>query len=256
MEGSESSELVTAAPEVRAERTAARTPDALLRVGSVVMALAVGVAALAIGGGLRLWKRLERVEDGVRSRTELVASKVDDLSRINSGLRDEVLALREALATSASEDVLFLKAIVLKPTIEPDLARTVARLVHKYAVRYNKDPNLVLAIIAVESDFKPNAVSRMGAVGLMQVMPHWKKILGIDADLSDPETSIHYGLQVLGFYEQMYKDPEMVLTAYNRGPGPVDSALMKGSSPENGYAAKVLATYERIRRLNTKPSLR
>jgi hypothetical protein len=36
----------------------------------------------------------------------------------------------------------------------------------------------------------------------------------------------------------------------------VDSALMKGASPENGYSAKVLATYERIRRLNTKPSLK
>jgi soluble lytic murein transglycosylase-like protein len=256
MERSESAGLVAAAPGVQADRAAERAPDASRRVGFVVMALAVGVAVLVIGGGLRLWKRLERVEESVRTRAELVASKVDELTRTNSGLREEVVALREGLATAANEDVLFLKAIVLKPTIEPDLARTVAHLVHKYALRYNKDPNLVLAIISVESDFKPNAVSKMGAVGLMQVMPHWKKILGIDEDLSDPETSIRYGLQVLGFYEQMYKDPEMVLTAYNRGPGPVDSALMKGASPENGYSAKVLATYERIRRLNTKPSLK
>jgi hypothetical protein len=42
----------------------------------------------------------------------------------------------------------------------------------------------------------------------------------------------------------------MALTAYNRGPGPVDAALIKGRSPMNGYAPKVMATYERLKRLN------
>jgi soluble lytic murein transglycosylase-like protein len=258
MEQSDSIGLAAAAPEepAMAVERAPRTG----RLGLLALVLAVGVSGLAVGFGVRLWQRLGRMEGAVSARADAVAAKVEEevaaLTRANEGLREEVKGLRSDIATSASEDVLFLKAIVLKPNIDPDLARIVARLVHKYAVRFNKDPNLVLAIIAVESDFNPQAVSRQGATGLMQVMPHWKKVLGFEEDLTDPETSIRYGLQVLGFYEQMYKDPEMVLTAYNRGPGPVDGALMRGASPDNGYSAKVLATYDRIRRLNTKPSLK
>jgi soluble lytic murein transglycosylase-like protein len=88
------------------------------------------------------------------------------------------------------------------------------------------------------------------------VMPHWKRVLGITGDLTDPETNIRAGLQILGFYLEMYQDLEMALTAYNRGPGPVDAALRKGSSPNNGYAPKVLATYERLKALSLPSSTR
>jgi soluble lytic murein transglycosylase-like protein len=89
----------------------------------------------------------------------------------------------------------------------------------------------------------------MGAVGLMQVMPQWAKILGITEPLTDPETSIRFGLQILGFYKAMYKDLETALTAYNRGPGAVDFALMKGQNPHNRYAPRVLKTYEELKTL-------
>jgi soluble lytic murein transglycosylase-like protein len=90
----------------------------------------------------------------------------------------------------------------------------------------------------------------MGAIGLMQVMPQWEKVLGIQGSLKDPEISIKYGLQVLGFYMEMYKDLEMALTAYNRGPGPVDMALMRGRDPKNQYAPRVLKVYERLKKLS------
>jgi soluble lytic murein transglycosylase-like protein len=83
----------------------------------------------------------------------------------------------------------------------------------------------------------------------MQIMPQWKQVLGIREDMTDVETSIRYGLQVLGFYRNMYGDIEMALTAYNRGPGPVDHALNKGVSPHNKYAPRVLATYKELRSL-------
>ena len=84
----------------------------------------------------------------------------------------------------------------------------------------------------------------------MQVMPQWEKVLGIQGSLKDPEVSIKYGMQVLGFYMEMYKDIEMALTAYNRGPGPVDMALMRGKNPKNGYAPQVLKVYERLKSLS------
>ncbi len=218
--------------------------------------LATALTLLLVAAGLRLVQRLEQIESAATARGEALAAQLAELSRANESLRQEVISLRGAVAAGTAEDVLFLKTIILKPNIDLELARTVSRLVRKYAMLFEKDPNLVLALISVESDFNPSAVSKVGAVGLMQVMPHWKKVLNIDSDLSDPETSIRTGLQVLGFYEQMYKDPETVLTAYNRGPGPVDQALMRGASPENGYAAKVLAAYERIRRLATHATMK
>ena len=111
---------------------------------------------------------------------------------------------------------------------------------------------MVLAIMAIESRFDPNSVSNKGALGLMQVMPQWSKVLGIQDDLKDPKTNIKYGMQILGFYQQMYKDLEMALTAYNRGPGPVDMALMRGKDYRNNYAAKVLKKYKMLKSMELK----
>ncbi len=169
-------------------------------------------------------------------------------------LKVEVENLRLYIGSAANEDVLFLKIMILKPKIEQGLARAIAHHVHKYSELYGKDPNLALAIIAIESDFNPKATSSVGAVGLMQVMPQWKKVLGIQGDLDDPEVSIRYGLQVLGFYLEMYKDMEMALTAYNRGPGPVDMALMRGKDSKNGYSARVLEAYQRLKALSVTAS--
>jgi soluble lytic murein transglycosylase-like protein len=85
-------------------------------------------------------------------------------------------------------------------------------------------------------------------------MPQWKRVLGIDEDLEDIETSIKYGLQILGFYREMYKDLDVALTAYNRGPGAVDAALMRGADPKNNYAPTVLERYAYFRALNNPPS--
>jgi hypothetical protein len=50
-------------------------------------------------------------------------------------------------------------------------------------------------------------------------------------------------------YEQLYGNLEIALTVYNRGPTPVDWALIKGKDPDNGYAPKIMETYERLKEL-------
>lgn len=169
-----------------------------------------------------------------------------------TNLKTEVSELRQFIASSSSEDVIFLKITILKPEIDSTLARNIARHVHKLCELYGRDPNLVLAMIATESDFNPKARSSVGAIGLMQVLPQWKKVLGIEGDLSEVETSIKVGMQILGFYSEMYRDLEMALTAYNRGPGPVDWALLKGKDPRNKYAPRVLAVYNRLKKLTVR----
>jgi soluble lytic murein transglycosylase-like protein len=176
-------------------------------------------------------------------------AEIQALQAKSTALEQEVKSLGEVVATSSSEDVIFLKIVITKREIDRKLARQIAENVSKYSRIYGQDPDLVLSIIAVESDFNPKARSSAGAVGLMQIMPQWKQVLGIREDMTDIETSIRYGLQVLGFYRNMYGDIEMALTAYNRGPGPVDHALNKGVSPHNKYAPRVLATYKELRSL-------
>jgi soluble lytic murein transglycosylase-like protein len=217
----------------------------------------VGVLAFAIVGGCAALVFLKARLDGLAATTTVTARqatdltvKVGDLAEQSVAIRAEETELRQYLASSSAEQVIFLKILVLKPEIDLTLARNIARHAHHYAALYKRDPDLVLAIIAEESRFNPNAVSPVGAVGLMQVMPQWEKVLGISGSLKDPEVSIKYGLQVLGFYMEMYKDIEMALTAYNRGPGPVDHALMRGKDPKNGYAPQVLKVYERLKSLS------
>lgn len=165
--------------------------------------------------------------------------------------RDELVALRQVVGSQTAEDVIFLKILILNRKVKPNLAREIAKSVHTNAQLFKRDPDFILAMIFVESNFNPSAVSVMKATGLMQVMPHWTDQLGITENLTDVNTSIRYGLQIFAFYDQMYKDTETALMAYNRGPGRVDSDLMSGRDPtRNGYAKKIMKTYDRLKTMN------
>jgi len=73
--------------------------------------------------------------------------------------------------------------------------------VHIEANKHQLMPELVLAIIEVESHFKTDAVSVAGAQGLMQVMPFWKKEIGRTSDsLFDMQTNLSYGCTILAYY--------------------------------------------------------
>jgi len=80
-------------------------------------------------------------------------------------------------------------------------ARELLQLVHYEARRAGLDPQLVLAVIDVESQFRKYAVSVAGARGLMQVMPFWVKQIGTPShDLFDWRTNVRYGCTILRFY--------------------------------------------------------
>jgi soluble lytic murein transglycosylase-like protein len=221
----------------------------------------VGLHAFAIVAGVLAAYYVKIRLDALSSSSAVISRQAGDIGTRLSELSEQSLAiksegteLRQYMTSSSAEQVIFLKILVLKPDIDLALGRSIAKHAHHYGALYKRDPDLVLAIIAEESRFNPNAVSAVGAVGLMQVMPQWEKVLGISGSLKDPEVSIKYGLEVLGFYMEMYKDIEMALTAYNRGPGPVDMALMRGKDPKNRYAPDVLKVYERLKKLSIPAS--
>jgi len=90
--------------------------------------------------------------------------------------------------------------------LERQVADTNERLailtrVHYEASRAELAPELVLAVIEVESNFDPYAISVAGALGLMQVMPFWREEIGRpDDNLIRVDTNLRYGCTILKFY--------------------------------------------------------
>lgn len=115
---------------------------------------------------------------------------------------------------------------------------TILRHVHREAKRAGLEPELVLAVIQIESAFNPYAVSVVGAQGMMQVMPFWKKEIGRpDDNLINLETNLRYGCTILKHY-------------LDREKGKVAPALARynGSYGSYKYSRKVMgAWYDRWR---------
>ena len=113
------------------------------------------------------------------------------------------------------------------------------------ARRHGLDPGLVLAVVSVESAFRPEAVSRKGAQGLMQLMPATAASLGVK-DAFDPVENLDGGSRHLGSLLTLYGgDLVSALAAYNAGAGAV--ARHGGVPPyreTRAYVKKVLERYQ------------
>lgn len=106
----------------------------------------------------------------------------------------------------------------LRPNM-PDAATRLKflRLVHGEATRADVPPELVLAVIQVESSFKRFAISAVGAEGFMQVMPFWLDEIGKpDANLFHAQTNLRIGCTILHYYlGRAHGDLRKALALYN-----------------------------------------
>jgi soluble lytic murein transglycosylase-like protein len=117
---------------------------------------------------------------------------------------------------------------------DPEERLKLLRLIHASALRANLPPELVLSVIEVESHFNRFAISRVGAQGMMQVMPFWKDEIGRpDDNLTLNKTNLEYGCRILQFYLQREKGHlHRALAAYN------------GSSGSRVYSDKVYRAWK------------
>lgn len=137
--------------------------------------------------------------------------------------------LREVLRTAANESKSFpdrFDAEVWLTDMSSRLARQIKdpaeriellTLVHLEASRVELPPELILAVIEVESNFDRYAISVAGAIGLMQIMPFWLEEIGRpDDNLLHVDTNLRYGCTILRFYYDKEKgDLRRALGRYN-----------------------------------------
>jgi soluble lytic murein transglycosylase-like protein len=108
------------------------------------------------------------------------------------------------------------------PPAAPLLAANYEGLIDEHARRHDVRPDLVRAVIQVESAFNPAAVSPKGAMGLMQLMPATARSLGVGNPF-DPQQNVRAGVAYLRQLLDRYDNDEtLALAAYNAGPGAVD----------------------------------
>lgn len=108
------------------------------------------------------------------------------------------------------------------------------KTLHHEATKAGLQPELVLAVIHIESRFDRYAISRAGARGLMQIMPFWKEELGrFEDNLFDTGTNLRYGCTILAHYLKKERgDLQRALARYN------------GSYGQTWYPEKVLTAWE------------
>ncbi len=193
------------------------------------------------------------LNSNTEDKQHLEQTAVKQIVEKNLGLLDiepqEKEELRQMLEPAAPtgqtdfERTVWVKDIIatIRPWVaDTDEAKTIARWVYVYSKKQKLSPELILGVIAVESQFDHFAVSNVGAVGLMQVMPFWKKELGKpDDNLLSIETNVRYGCAIIRHYLDRYKTYDRALGAYN------------GSLGRMKYPNKVYAKMKKFKATNS-----
>lgn len=116
------------------------------------------------------------------------------------------------------------------------------------SLREGIDPDLAFRLVRVESEFNPKAVSKVGAVGLTQLMPSTARLLqrGVTRDqLFNRDVNLRLGFRFLRSLLNRYNgNLRLALLAYNRGEDAVNSDVRAGLNPGNGYDRSVIGSYK------------
>ena len=135
-----------------------------------------------------------------------------------------------------------------KKNSTPTSRSEINELIDKYSEQAGLDVDFVKAVINQESGFNPNATSKCGAMGLMQLMPGTAQGLGV-TNAYDPEQNIQGGTKYLkGLLDRFDNNKSLALAAYNAGPNAVKKygGIPPYQETQN-YVKNVLARYDKMK---------
>jgi transglycosylase-like protein with SLT domain len=178
------------------------------------------------------------------------------LSSLISGTQDRELFYKTQgvevdFKDSVEEMSIFRYILKFSNQISHSDALKLAKLIKKECKNYKLNPFLILAMIQVESEFSPKAVSPQGAIGLMQVMPETAEFVAGELRVSingseslyNPFINVRLGIYYLSFLINRFKSVEWALFAYNFGPNSfLNTEGLEKESP--AYVRKVLSFKE------------
>lgn len=127
-----------------------------------------------------------------------------------------------------------------------DVPARLAEKIYTAAVHERIEPELAFRVVKIESDFKQNAVSPVGAIGLTQLMLSTARDYEKEVtreQLFEPDRNLRIGFRYLRGLVGEYKDVRVALLVYNRGPAAVQQARASGLDPSNGYEHVVMRGY-------------
>jgi soluble lytic murein transglycosylase-like protein len=220
------------------------TPYLQAQVGSATTA-DINITALTDDSGRRVYVN-DSAPAGVARRTSMPALLTSGLAYWSPTARrwKSIPPANIKAARSAAAEVSKTEQVSSFVRGKPFTPQEIDAAIDEAASRHNVDPSLVRAVIKVESNFNPNAVSRKGAMGLMQLMPQTARQLNV-VNPFDPQQNVDAGVRHLKRLMESYGgDVRLSLAAYNAGAGAVSrSAGIPRFSETRNYVKRITELY-------------
>ncbi|MEM6986827.1 MAG: lytic transglycosylase domain-containing protein [Pseudomonadota bacterium] len=187
---------------------------------------------------------LYRQADGTLLHTDLPPHRTDHQKLTLLRVIRRASAAKASYARAHSQRNQYAKCTGVRSEAMRKRARSLEPKIKSLAAEYKVSKHLVMAVVAAESCFDKDAVSRAGAAGLMQLMPATARSLGV-VDPFDTDQNLRAGIQYLSQLATEFDyNHKLVLAAYNAGPGNVRK--YKGIPPfaeTRTYVTRVMANY-------------